>query len=37
MDKSVLDIPDSARHQKQGLKTPDISDIEGTFVVKLRG
>ena len=36
MDKSVLDIIDSLRHQKQGLKTSDVRDIEGIFVVKLR-
>ena len=34
--KSVLDITDSARHQKQGLTTSDVRDIEGNFVVKLR-
>ena len=37
MEKSVLDITDSLRHQKQGLTTLDIRDIEGTFVVNLRG
>ena len=37
MDKSVLDITDRLRHQKQGLKTSDVRDIEGIFVVKLRG
>ena len=37
IDRYVLDITDSVRHQKQGLKTSDASDIEGTFVVKLRG
>ena len=36
MEKSVLDITDSLRHQKQGLTTSDVRDIEGTFVVKLR-
>ena len=36
MEKSVLDTADSLRHQKQGLKTSDVRDIEGTFVVKLR-
>ena len=37
MKKSVLDITDSVRHQKQGLTISDVSDSEGTFVVKLRG
>ena len=37
MDKSVLDITDSLRHQKQVLKTSYVRDIEGIFVVKLRG
>ena len=37
MEKSVLDITDSARHQKQGLTTSDLNDIEETFVVKLCG
>ena len=37
MDKSVLDITDSVRHQKQVFTTSDVRDIEGTFVVKLRG
>ena len=37
VEKSVLDITDSLRHQKQGLTTLDVSNIEGTFVVKLRG
>ena len=36
MYKSVLDITDSLRHQKQGLTTSDVRDIEGIFVVKLR-
>ena len=35
MEKSVLDISDSVRYQKQGLKTSYVSDIEGTFVVNL--
>ena len=33
----MLDITDSLRYQKQGLTTSDFRDIEGTFVVKLRG
>ena len=37
MDKLVLDITESVRHQKQGLKALDVSDIGGTSVVKLRG
>ena len=37
MDKSVLDITDSVRHQKQRLTTSYVRDIEGNFVVKLRG
>ena len=36
MEKPVLDITDSLRHQKQGLTTSDVRDIEGAFVVKLR-
>ena len=36
MEKSVLDITDSVRHQKQGLTTSDVKDIEENFVVKLR-
>ena len=37
MEKSVLDIIDSLRYQKQGLTTSDVSNIKGTFVVKLHG
>ena len=37
MEKSVFDITESTRHQKQVLTTSDVRDIEGTFVVKLRG
>ena len=37
MEKSVLNITDILIHQKQGLTTSDVRDIEGTFVVKLRG
>ena len=37
MDKSVLDITDRLRYQKQGLTTSDGRDIEETFVVKLHG
>ena len=37
MEKSVLDITDSVRNQKQGLTTSDVRDMEGNFVVKLRG
>ena len=36
MEKSVLVITDRVRHQKQGLNTPDVRDIEGIFVVNLR-
>ena len=32
----MLDITDSARHQKQGSPTEYVRDIEGNFVVKLR-
>ena len=35
MEKSVLDITDSLRHQKIGFTTSDSRDVEGTFVVKL--
>ena len=37
MEKSVLDVTDSVKHQKQGFTTSDVRDIEGTFVEKLRG
>ena len=37
MEKSVLDIKDSLKHQKQGLATSDVRDIEGICFVKLRG
>ena len=36
MNKSVLDIKDSVRHQKQGLKTSDVRYIEVISIVKLR-
>ena len=36
MEKSVLDITDRLRHQKQGLTTSDDRDVQVTFVVKLR-
>ena len=36
IEKSVLDITDRLRHQKQGLTTSDVRDVEGTFFVKLR-
>ena len=36
MDKSVLDITDSLRHQKLGLTTSEARDVQGFFVVKLR-
>ena len=32
----VLDITDILRHQKKGLTTSDVRDIEETFVVNLR-
>ena len=35
MKKSVLDIIDRLRYQKQGLTTSDVRDIEVTFVLKL--
>ena len=37
MDKPVLDITDSVRHQKKGLETSYVRDIKETFVVNLRG
>ena len=37
MEESVLDITDRLIHLEQGLITSDVRDIEGTFVVKLRG
>ena len=37
MEKSVLGVTDSLRHQKQGLETLGVRDIEVTFVVMLRG
>ena len=36
MDKSVLDMTDSLRHQKLGLTTSESRDVQGIFVVKLR-
>ena len=36
MEKSVLDMTDSMRHQKQGLKTSEVRDVKGTFFVNLR-
>ena len=36
MEKSVLDLTDSLRHQKLGLTTSDSRDVQGIFVVKLR-
>ena len=36
MEKSVLDITDSFKNQKQGLTTSDFRYVEGTVVVKLR-
>ena len=37
MDKSVLYITDSVRHQKHGLITSDVSGIKGSVVLKLHG
>ena len=36
MEKSVLDLTDSLRHQKLGLTTSESRDVQGMFVVKLR-
>ena len=36
MEKSVLDMTDSLRHQKQGLEKSEVRDVQGIFVVKLR-
>ena len=36
MEKSVLDVTDSIRHQKQGLTTSESIDVEEMFVVNLR-
>ena len=36
MEKSVLDVTDSIRHQKLGLNTSESIDVQGMFVVKLR-
>ena len=36
MEKSVLDVTNSLRHQKQGLTTSDVRNVEGNFAVKLR-
>ena len=36
MEKSVLDLTDSLRHQKLGLNTSESRDFQGIFVVKLR-
>ena len=35
MEKSVLDVTDNIRHQKQGLTTSESIDVEGMFVAKL--
>ena len=36
MEKSVLDLKDSLRHQKLGLTTSESRDVQGIFVVELR-
>ena len=36
MEKSVMDVTDSIRHQKLGLTTSESIDLQGMFVVKLR-
>ena len=36
MEKSVLDLTDIMRHQKQGSTTSESIDLQGIFVVKLR-
>ena len=36
MEKSVLDMTDSLRHQKLGLTTSESRDVQGIFVVELR-
>ena len=36
MEKSVLGLTDSIRHQKLGLTTSESIDLQGIFVVKLR-
>ena len=35
MEKSVLDMTDSLRHQKLGLTTSESRDVQGIYVVKL--
>ena len=37
MEKSVLDITNRLINVKQGMTTTDVRDIDGNFVVKLRG
>ena len=36
MEKSVLDMTDRLKHQKQGLKTSEVRNVQGIFVVMLR-
>ena len=36
MEKSVLDMIDIFRHQKQGLTTSEVRDVQGIIFVKLR-
>ena len=37
MDKSVVDLTVRMRNMKKGMKKTEVKDIDGTFVVKLRG
>ena len=37
MEKSVLDLTVKMRNQKKGMTKTEVKDINGTFVVKLRG
>ena len=37
MEKSLLGLKVNIRNQKKGIKTIEVKDFDGTFVVKLRG
>ena len=37
MEKLLLDLTINIRNHKKGVKTTDVKDVDGTFVVKLRG
>ena len=37
MDKSALGLTINIRNKKKGMTTTEVRDVDGTFVVKLRG